>query len=274
MISAFHSVGLPDVAILDLIPRVAAAGYRGIELNAELLPWAKPHVTPATDAATRAAIRAACAAHGLAITAVGAHIGEMVDADPAVRAAAVAFVNGCTDLAADLGTGFVHILSGPQAAGARHGESWRWFADAVAATVEHARSRGVEIGIEAIAGHLFCRADDYHALRRDLPGVPFRVNFDPSHLAVQGEDPARVPAELGNLIANVHLKDGSGRYPAFAFPPLGEGTIDFPRLAALLREAGYDGAMAVEYEAQVYGFERTDDAILAEGKAFCDRLGV
>jgi sugar phosphate isomerase/epimerase len=271
MKTCFHSVGLPARPILEAIDLVADAGYAAIEVNCETLPWAPPHATPATTAAERSAIRQACERRGLSIPAVGAHIG-MVPADRADREAAIAFVNGCTDLAADLGSPVVHILSGPQAAEAGREEGWRWFADAVARTTAHATSRGIVMAVEAIAGHLFHKVDDYQSLFADLKGVPVMVNFDPSHLEVQGEDPRRVVDELGDRIVHVHLKDGKGIYPAFEFPPLGAGTIDFAALARGLSRAGYTGAMSVEYEAQVFGYRQSEAEILSHGMAFLKAL--
>ncbi len=273
MRSCLHSVSLPDVPILDILRSAAATGYRGVELNAETLPWARPHVTPQTSPADRRAIREAAHAADLHIPAVGAHV-AMVDADPRKRRAAVDFLLGCIDLAADLGIPVVHILSGPLSSSGTRAEAWPWFADAVAVTTEHAGRKGIALAIEAIAGHLFCGTEDYHRLRADLPGVPFRVNFDPSHLIVQGENPMRVVDELADLVVHVHLKDGAGRFPAFTFPPLGRGEIDFPALAEGLRRAGYMGSMSVEYEAQVYGFTLSDDEILTSGRDFLSTLGV
>ncbi|MCB1487041.1 MAG: sugar phosphate isomerase/epimerase [Bauldia sp.] len=271
MYSCFHSVGLPSRSLIEAIGLVADAGYAAIELNAETLPWAPAHITPESDAAERAAVAEACAARGLAIPAVGAHI-AMVEEDPASRAAAITFVNGCTDIAVDVGSPFVHILSGPKPENVEQGEAWAWFMAAVEQTVAYAAARNVDLGIEAIAGHLFHGVDDYHAMRRDLPGVGFKVNFDPSHLEVQREDPRRVVDELGDLVAHMHLKDGKGVYPRFEFPPLGKGTIDFPALVAGVRRAGFDGALSVEYEAQVYGYRESEDEILKNGIAFCDGL--
>ena len=271
MYSCFHTVGLPERPLLDVIRMVADAGYAAIELNAETLPWAPPHITPDADAATRQAVVDACKTQGLTIPAVGAHIG-MVSSNPSARAAAITFVNGCTDLAKDLGASIIHILSGPLDAGTDPTEAWNWFRKAVEETTAYASERGVVLGIEAIAGHLFHKVDDYHALRRELPGVPFKVNFDPSHLEVQGENPRRVVDELSDQIIHVHLKDGKGTFPKFEFPPLGKGMIDFAGLIEGLRAAGYDGALSVEYEAQVYGYHENEAQILDEGRAFLDRL--
>lgn len=271
MHSCFHSVGLPDRTLQEAIALVADAGYDAIELNAETLPWARAHITPDTSAEARRAVVAACRERRLTIPAVGAHIG-MVGKDPALREAAIGFVNGCTDIAVDVGAPVVHILSGPLEAGVDRDAAWGWFRSAVERTTDYASSRNITLGIEAIAGHVFHSVDDYHRLRRELPGVPFKVNFDPSHLAVQNEDPMRVVRELGDQVVHVHLKDGKGLYPTFEFPPLGEGTIDFPAFVDALREAGYTGALSVEYEAQVYGYRESEAEILNRGRAFCATL--
>jgi sugar phosphate isomerase/epimerase len=273
MYACFHSVGLPDLPILEVAERVAAAQYAALELNAETLPWAAAHVTPGTPAGARHSLALACRDAGLTIPAVGAHI-AMVDADAAKRRAAIDYVNGCTDLAVDVGASVVHILSGPQAVEGTRADGWRWFAEAVEQTADHAATRGVTLAIEAIAGHLFHSVDDYHRLIADLPAVPFQINFDPSHLEVQGEDPRRLVDELADRIVHVHMKDGRGRYPDFAFPPLGEGTIDFTGLVEGLRQAGYAGALSVEYEAQVYGWRESGATILDHGIAFLRNLGL
>jgi sugar phosphate isomerase/epimerase len=271
MLSCFHSVGLPNRSLLEAIDLVADAGYQAIELNAETLPWAPAHITPETDAKTRQSFIDACKAHGLGIPAVGAHI-PMVGADERERKAAIAYVNGCTDVAWELKSPVVHILSGPLGGGVDREEAWRWFRAAVEETTAYAVSRNLHLGIEAIAGHLFCGTDDYHRLRKELPGVPFKVNYDPSHLQVQGENPRRVIDELGDLIVHVHLKDGSGRFPNFKFPPLGKGDINFADLADGLRKAGYADAMSVEYEAQVFGYHESEAQILRDGRAFYESL--
>lgn len=273
MYSCFHSVGLPELSIDEVIRRIARAGYNAVELNAETLPWASPHVTPETTAEQRMAIVDLCQNCGVSISAVGAHI-DMVGAEKRSRQSAVVFVEGCIDLAVDLGAPIVHILSGPVAAGSSVAEAKRWFTAAVEQTVDYAERRNVQLGIEAIAGHAFCSVDDYHQLGRDLPGVNFYVNFDPSHLEVQGENPERVVDELADRINHFHLKDGKGMYPDFSFPPLGAGTVNFQRLTEGLRKAGYTGAMSLEYEAQVFGYDLSENQIVDGGLAYLKALGI
>jgi sugar phosphate isomerase/epimerase len=273
MRASFHSVGLFRDPVLVALRKAHAAGYAAFELNAETLPWAGPHVTPATSAAERAAIVAGAREMGMVIDAVGAHI-PMIHADPKARKASIEFVNGCVALARDVGAPVVHILSGPLAPNIDRRDAWRWFADAVSAAAQTAVDHDVTLAIEAIVGHMFRGIDDYHALRRDLPGVPFRINFDPSHLVVHGEDPLRLVAELGGEIVHVHMKDGAGRYPAFSFPPLGAGEINFGALVEELRKQNYSGSLAVEYEANAFGYAEPEEEILRHGKRFLAAFGI
>jgi len=271
MYTSFHTVGLPEHALIDVIQAVKDAGFTGIELNAETLPWAQPHITPATSKQEREAVRRALVAAKLKASAIGAHT-AMLHPDANQRREAVDWVKGCCDLAVEMNCGYIHLLSGPLAAQTARKTGWGWFMDAVQDIVEYAAACRVDVGIEAIAGHLFHCADDYARLASDLPGVPFMVNFDPSQIIVQGAEPLEVVDRFADRIAHVHMKDGSGRFPDFAFPPLGEGDVDFRVLVDRLRS--YEGALSVEYEAQVYGFNCSDRQILDEGRAFLSDLGV
>jgi len=273
MYASFHTVGLPDRALIDVVKAVKDAGYAGIELNAETLPWAEPHITPTTPKDVRDKVRHAIAAAELKVSAIGAHI-PMLHPDPKQRGAAMAYVLGCCDLAVELGGDYIHLLSGPLAAESARDMGWKWFADAVQNIVEYACAHKVSVGIEAIAGHLFHSAQDYAQLASDLPGIPFKINFDPSQIIVQGANPFEMIDRFADRIAHVHMKDGAGLFPDFSFPPLGEGEIDFPALVVQLQAAGYDGALSVEYEAQVYGFQYTDADILGQSRAFLSKLGI
>jgi len=46
----------------------------------------------------------------------------------------------------------------------------------------------------------------------------------------------------------VHLKDARGGQGNWDFPAIGQGHVDFERVLAILREAGYTGPYSVEIE--------------------------
>ena len=70
------------------------------------------------------------------------------------------------------------------------------------------------------------------------------------------------------------MKDASGFYPDFKFPPLGQGELDFAALLRALNALGYEGSMTVEYEAYGFGWDESEDHVLRHSRAFLRRLGI
>ena len=78
-----------------------------------------------------------------------------------------------------------------------------------------------------------------------------KVNYDTGNVwhyaGVRAEDDLPLIVER---LAHVHLKDTRGGVGVWDFPPLGEGDVDFGRILAILRNAGYGGPLSVELEFQ------------------------
>ncbi len=268
---AFHSGALGAYSVTEAIRRIGRAGYGGVELNAEKLAWADPHVTPDLSQAERRDIRRAAAEAGIAISSIAAHVG-LVEADPTARRRAVEFVKGCIDLGLDLGTDIAHGFTGVVSAGVSSSEAWRWSVEAVAEIVDYAAAEGVKFGMEPVAGMLVSGAAELDNLLRQLPGRAVGVNYDPSHLIVKGDDPAEVARRFGPRIVAVHIKDGKVIPGGYEFPPLGAGAVNFAALAAALKSTGYQGPLVVEYEAHAYGgYSLTEEEILGQSLAFVRR---
>lgn len=100
-------------------------------------------------------------------------------------------------------------------------------------------------------------------LLTDLGDDRLWVNFDPGHLALAGEDPAKWVRTLGPRIAHVHLKDarripaGSEMSPVpegafrfftgFEFLPLSKAVARLSELVDALRGVSYRGFLSMEY---------------------------
>ena len=90
----------------------------------------------------------------------------------------------------------------------------------------------------------------------DQPNV--RLLYDMYHSVVMGEEPSAVLAGAEHLVGHVHIADAPGRHEP------GTGAVDWPRQLAALREAGYSGALGLEFmptretmESLVYTLELT-----------------
>ena len=77
-----------------------------------------------------------------------------------------------------------------------------------------------------------------------------RINFDTANVYFYNHD-VTAHGELAQIIdyvAAVHLKDSTGEYKAFDFPPLGQGIVDFPKIFAMLGERHFVGPCTMELE--------------------------
>ena len=267
----FHSIGLHEHPIGTVIEKVAAAGYDAIELNAETMPWAEPHVTPAFSRGERKRLRRKAADAGLIVSAVGAHV-NMVEADPEKRKANVEYALGCIELAADLGTEVAHLLSGQPPTGVPRREALKWLVEGVGRCIERGQTMGVKVAFEPVATHLVCDVASLQELMESLKPSELYVNFDPSHLHVHGDDVAVAVRTFGGRIAHIHVKDASGTPDDYQFPPLGQGDVDFSGFIGAVQETGYRGVLSVEYEANAFGYQQTEEEILGGSLRFVRRL--
>lgn len=91
-----------------------------------------------------------------------------------------------------------------------------------------------------------------------------RINWDTANIHYYNKDVDGVE-ELKKIIQyveSVHVKDSNQGFEEWCFPALGEGTVKFPELFALLNEANYNGPYIMEIEG-IKG-EEIDEAGLHE----------
>ena len=249
---AFHTGGFCDEPLETVLPAIRDAGFDAVELNAETLPWCGPHIRPGMSDSDVERIVALLNETKLTVTSICAHI-PMIEAAAESRANALAYVKGCIDLAPRFGTDVVHALSGVLPDQVEPADGWRWLTESIEECAAHAQEQGVRFAIEPVTGMLVATTADLVRLKEQV-SAPVYVNFDPSHLLVEGDDLVAAIRHWGDDIVHVHIKDARGTPGDFAFPPLGQGTIDFDAFFGALRDIGYTGACSVEDEAHAFGF--------------------
>ena len=121
-------------------------------------------------------------------------------------------------------------------------------------------------------GHVFHSHLDFINIWKKIDSEKIFVNYDPSHFEAQKINLDDTLDLLAKKIIHVHIKDAMGLYPYFQFPPIGKGNIDFTKLITKLDKFGYSGALSVEYEAQVYGWEKENDEVLMESYSIINNI--
>jgi len=260
-----HLHGLPLAAVADMARQ---AGYAGLDINGDGFEKSpQPHVTPGLDARQRQQAKSDLRDIDMEASALGANV-YLVPDDEAQGRQNLAYAMASVDLAAELGIPFVHCFTGRQAQTLSRAEALRRLSDALAELCRHGAERGVQVGIEGCVPHFIRSTADYLELIGNLPGVDLRVCFDPSHVFLHGESEFTAAERLFDRISIVHVKDAAGRFPDFSCPPLGKGRMDWPGLLSLLRDLRYEGQLAVEYEADQFGWKQDRMAVMLDARRF------
>lgn len=165
--------------------------------------------------------------------------------DSASRNAAIAAVKGHIDLSSRL-VGCPPVTIGLIRGRGDEGDAatlYENFFEAMKPCLEHAAKRGVILQIEPINGSelkLINTVGECLEFMARL-GDPKELGllYDTYHAALAEEDMFKALALCAERVTNVHFSDTGRKLP-------GEGEIDFPRVVAVLSDAGYTGAYALE----------------------------
>jgi sugar phosphate isomerase/epimerase len=270
---AFSSNAYLRFSISETIARVAALGYKGIELLADV-----PHAWPAgLLEEQKQAIRDALSKHKLTISNINAFMmnaiadprqpywhPSWIEPDPHYRAIRREHTKRALQLAHDLGA--PHITTepgGPLVPGQSCAAGAAIFYDELMPCIEVAEKLGVPLLIEPEPGLLIERFDQYLEFVGRIDSPMIGLNFDIGHAYCVSEDPQDWVAKMASHTRHYHLEDiAATRVHQHLVP--GRGAIDFPATLAAITKTGYGGWLTVE----LYPYLDDPDAAASEAKKF------
>lgn len=206
-------------------------GCAGTELTSYYFP---PNVTDQF----LAKLRRHCFLRGVAVS--GTSVGNTFTLPPGPeRAKQVALVKTWIDHAAVLGAPHIRIFAGGAGKLSR-GDAVKYALECIEECCEYAGQKGIFLGLENHGG-IVAQPSELLELVKAVKSPWFGVNLDTGNFNT--EDPYRDLAECAPYAVNVQIKADLRRKGAKTSEP-----ADLPRLAKLLRDAGYQGYVALEYE--------------------------
>ncbi|WCJ58658.1 sugar phosphate isomerase/epimerase [Fontisphaera persica] len=153
----------------------------------------------------------------------------------------IASVKEWIDYAAILGAPHIRIFAGPAPKEIPLAEATRNCLEAIEECCAYAGEKGVMLGLENHGG-IVTTAEQLLALVKAVRSPWFGVNLDTGNFT--SEDPYAELAACAPYAVNVQIKVEVRRQGAPKPEP-----ADLPRLVRILREANYQGYVALEYEA-------------------------
>jgi fructoselysine 3-epimerase len=233
---------LPSYPLEEVIKRLAAIGYDGIEIGC-----AAPHAWPAyVSKAKRKTLRSLLAEQNLTSVSLLPAPGGGPGNNPASpsseeRKATVEHYKEVIDLAHDLGAGLVLYIGGWQIFGVTREEAWSWSLESLQSIAEHASQGGITIAAEATPAdsNLIESADDALELMRASGKDNVKVMFDTFHALYRSEVSADYVRAMGKSLVHVHAADVN------RLPP-GDGVVDWHSVLNALMEADFGGYITME----------------------------
>jgi len=251
---AFSTNAYLNYSFAETCERLAAIGYEGVEIMADV-----PHAWPAYLLPShKAAIRESLATNRLAISNVNAFMMHAVndrrqkywhpswiEPDANYRQVRIDHTTRALSLAAELGAPCITTEPGGPLEGRPWGACLKLFVEMLKPVVAHAEKVGVPLLIEPEPDLLIETADQYLEFARHFDSPYLGLNFDIGHFYCVKDDPAATVRKLAPLIRHVHLEDIAATRVHHHLIP-GEGVIDFPGTLTALKEVGYAGWVTVE----------------------------
>jgi sugar phosphate isomerase/epimerase len=252
---AFSTNAYLNFSFSEAVRRLAAIGYRGVEIMADV-----PHAWPACLLdEQKQAIRDALARHHLAISNVNAFMmnaisdsrqkywhPSWIEPERHYRQIRIDHTIRALSLARELGAKCITTEpGGPVEAGASWSAALKLFVEMLKPVIAHAEKENVQLLIEPEPGLLVETAAQFEELMTHLDSPLVGLNFDIGHFYCVGDEPAPTVRRLARFIRHVHLEDiAATRVHAHLVP--GEGAIDFPSTIQALRDVGYTGWVTIE----------------------------
>jgi len=177
---------------------------------------------------------------------------DLIHADPYYREMSQQYVIECIDMVEGLGGNMITVVPsevGKVVAMADPDTEWGWAVEGLKRIADHANKKKIRIGLEPLnrfETNFLNRHDQALRLAADVDeGVG--VCLDAFHINIEEADIHKAILATGNKLVDFHVADNNRRAP-------GEGTYDWAKLIATLKQAGYTGALTVEF---VVPFDRS-----------------
>ena len=178
---------------------------------------------------------------------------DLIHGDSYYRDMTVMYLKETVDMIAALGGTVLTLVPsevGKIVAMADPDTEWGWAVEGIKEVASHAKSQGVNIGLEPLnrfETNFLNRHDQALRLADDVGYDNVGVTLDAFHINIEEEDPMQAIRNVGTRMVDFHVADNN-RWPA------GDGAIDWTELINTLKESGYDGYLTSEF---VVPFDRS-----------------
>lgn len=246
---SYNANGLRTLSVIQAIGEVAEAGYQGIELSlhpAHLDPFTstKKDLDAIAETLAQTGIEAPCLATGADnLLSEERFEPSLIHAERDDRQKRIDLIKRAIDMAHYLKVPVLNFASGILKQPVEPPAAHDYLVEGIQACLDHAGTDLV-LAIEPEPGFFIETNETAAALIQELGSRQFRLNQDLGHTNVCVDDYLKSTREAMALTVHFHVEDIKKRVHYHEIP--GEGEIDFPAVAEVLRDTQYPYFISVE----------------------------
>ena len=142
--------------------------------------------------------------------------------------------------------------------------------------VKVAEAAGIKLADE---NHIDYNPDEMLQIIRNVNSPNFGINFDTGNFMRVLADPIEGMDKLAKYTFATHVKDlkpqkgqSVSSWHFFACTPVGDGLVDNQKLAQILKDAGYEGSLAVEIDFLHPDYNNDEDKAVAQSVAYLKKI--
>ncbi len=267
---AYSSLACPGWTIEEAVAATVRYGYEAIEWRLADGQTIEPDV----PAETRYRLRKAPATREIEIACLDTSC-RIVQGSPEACATVIKEGMRMIDLAAELGAPFVRVFGGELPANTTRAAMLGSAAEVLYTLGIYGSVCGVTVALET--HDAWTRSEDVQALMRAVALPSVKVLWDAHHTYRSGEAPGQTLATLGDTIAYVHLKDSRLNEDnpdphSWTYCLLSEGDVPLREICSVLKHAGYDGYLSLEWEKKWHPEIAEPEVILPQAAPYLRNL--
>jgi sugar phosphate isomerase/epimerase len=174
------------------------------------------------------------------------------------------------DVTAALGGRFCRVLSGQRRPEVSRAQGVAWVVDSIRELLDYAATKNVVLAMENHYKDNYWQhpefaqqSEIYLEIINQIESPWFGAQYDPSNAFLAGEDPIELLQKIKHRVVTMHAsdrklkpghtlqelreaEDAVGYASILTHGVIGAGLNDYPKIFAILREAGFDGWVSIE----------------------------
>jgi len=269
---AFSTNAFKKVSLEQAVDEIAATGYAGMEIMADIPHAYPPHMSDRRIAALRERIAklklGVSNINAFTLFAVGdTYNPTWIDPDPDIRRRRIKHTADCIGLAQSLGANTISLEPGGPLGNTSEQTALELYREGLLELLPVARTAGVTLLIEPEPGLLIENSKQCLDFLEKISHPNLKMNCDLGHFFCVDENPVDVLLNCREWISHIHLEDiGANRVHQHLVP--GRGAMPWPEIFDALRRIDYTGWVTVE----LYPYESTAQQAAQEAFYFLQRF--